>query len=121
MRRVALVLLLNLAAAARGVSATASHGPTAQQRIAVGNADADDTVTLPDGSRIAKPKMVKVERRVIAFRDGVSGGDLRAVGKELGANASLLHEPVQSKIRVPLSATRTLNATGQSRVNLSLQ
>ena len=44
-----------------------------------------------------------------------------ALARECVAQAERERGPVQSKIRVPLFATRTLNATGQSRVTLSLR
>ena len=42
------------------------------------------------------------------------------VGQVTGLNL-FEYRPVQSKIRVPLFAPRTLNATGPSRVTLSLR
>ena len=48
-------------------------------------------------------------------------GSLRLVGyNNNGDSYRILDGPVQSKLRVPLCAARTLNAVGQSRVTLSL-
>ena len=44
-----------------------------------------------------------------------------ALARECVVQAERERGPVRSKIRVPLFATRTLNATGQSRVTLSLR
>ena len=61
------------------------------------------------GNRIERPGFCGF------YLQGLGPGDTTADGVGVLPNG-----PVQSKIRVPLFAARTLNATGQYRVTLSL-